>query len=41
MDVGQVCTFVLLLCYMVPISLIMSIQTAKNFQKMFVDFDAG
>ena len=33
------CTFVLLLCFMVPISLIMSIQTVKNLQKIFFDSD--
>jgi magnesium-transporting ATPase (P-type) len=34
-------TFILLLCYMVPISLIMSIQTVKNIQKLFLDADYG
>ena len=35
------CTFILLLCYMVPISLIMSIQTVKNIQAYFMDNDHG
>ena len=37
----HVVTFILLLCYMVPISLIMSIQTVKNIQRYFMDVDYG
>ena len=35
----HVVTFILLLCYMVPISLVMSIQTVKNVQRFFMDSD--
>ena len=35
------CTFLLLLCYMVPISLIMALEYIKGWQKQFMDHDVG